>query len=185
MLYYKRNTIIILKIGGLIMKKKIIASLLLTLTLAGVSQVDAQAVWKTDSYNNKVWVEQGGTKPGWKYIDGYWYYLGMNGVPYTGWLEDGGNWYYMWSNGTMAYNSWMTNGGFWYYFDNSGKMVSDYVDVGVRGYDFTNPAMIISTTSGSVTIANEDTAKKQEQDNIIVSDDSKSQSDNVESEENK
>ncbi|MGN0144209.1 MAG: N-acetylmuramoyl-L-alanine amidase family protein [Clostridium sp.] len=165
------------------MKKKIISSLIITLSLAGFSSIPVQAAWKTDSYNNKVWVEQGGIKQGWNYIDNFWYYLGADGVPITGWLMEGDDWYYMWSNGTMARNSWMTNGGFWYYFDNSGKMVTDYVNVGQRQYDFTNTAIIISTTPESVSVKNEESAKLQEELNSTISDDSKIAADTIETSE--
>ena len=90
------------------MKKKIIASLLVSLSVVGILPVSAQAAWKKDAYNNNVWVEAGGIKQGWNFIDNFWYYLGADGVPVTGWLQDKGDWYYMWSNGTMAYNTWMT-----------------------------------------------------------------------------
>ena len=126
------------------MKKRIIASLLLSFSILSFSSVSAHAIWKKDAYNNRVWVEKDGIKQGWNYIDNYWYYLGADGIPITGWLKDGDSWYYMWSNGTMAYNSWMTNGGFWYYFDEDGKMVTDFVNVENREYDFTNAAIILS-----------------------------------------
>ncbi|UZT05301.1 phage tail protein [Clostridium sp. LQ25] len=130
------------------MKKKIIASLLVSLSVVGILPVSAQAAWKKDAYNNNVWVEAGGIKQGWNFIDNFWYYLGADGVPVTGWLQDKGDWYYMWSNGTMAYNTWMTNGGLWYYFDENGKMVTDLVKVESREYDFTNTAIILSKNIG-------------------------------------
>lgn len=126
------------------MKKKIIASLLVSLSIAGLLPVSAQAAWKKDKYNNNVWVEAGGIQQGWKFIDGFWYYLGADGIPVTGWLKDGENWYYMWSNGTMAYDTWMTNGGFWYFFDHHGKMVTDSVTVENKEYDFSKMAIILS-----------------------------------------
>ena len=137
------------------MKKKIIASLLVSISIMGFMPTCAEAVWKKDSYNNNVWVEAGGTTQGWKQIDDYWYYLGADGIPITGWLKDGDNWYYMWSNGTMAYNTWMTNGGFWYYFDNNGKMVTDSVIVENKEYDFTKMAIILSKyIDGSKVVTN-------------------------------
>ena len=130
------------------MKKKIIASLLVSLSIVGILPVCAQATWKKDAYNNNVWVEAGGIKQGWNFIDNYWYYLGADGVPLTGWLQDKGDWYYMWSNGTMAYDTWMTNGGLWYYFDNNGRMVTDLVKVENTEYDFTNTGIILSKNIG-------------------------------------
>lgn len=130
------------------MKKKIIASLLVSLSVVGTLPVCAQAAWKKDAYNNNVWVEAGGTKQGWNFIDNSWYYLGVDGIPLTGWLQDKGDWYYMWSNGTMAYDTWMTNGGLWYYFDNNGRMVTDLVKVENTEYDFTNTGIILSKNIG-------------------------------------
>ncbi len=141
--------------GGFFMKKKIIASLLVSLSIVALLPASAQAVWEKDKYSNNVWVEAGGVKQGWKLIDNYWYYLGADGIPITGWLKDGENWYYMWSNGTMAYNTWMTNGGFWYYFDNDGRMVTDSVTVENKEYDFTKMAIILSKyIDGSKSIVN-------------------------------
>ena len=138
-----------------LMKKKIIASLLVSMSIIGFMPTCAQAVWKKDSYNNNVWVEANGIKQGWKQIDNFWYYLGADGVPITGWLKDGEDWYYMWSNGTMAYDTWMTNGGFWYYFDHNGKMVTDSVTVENKEYDFTKMAIILSKyVDGSAHIVN-------------------------------
>ncbi|MGM9934735.1 MAG: phage tail protein [Clostridium sp.] len=125
------------------MNKKVIASLLVSLSIIGVLPGSADAAWKKDQYNNNVWVEAGGVKEGWKLIGNFWYYIGADGVPITGWLKDGEDWYYMWSDGTMAYNTWMTNGGFWYYFDADGKMVTDSVKVEDKEYDFTKTAIIV------------------------------------------
>ena len=156
---------------GFIMKKKIIASLLVSFSVIGVMPTCAQAAWKKDSYNNNVWVEDGGVKQGWKQIDNYWYYLGSDGIPVTGWLKDGDDWYYMWSNGTMAYDTWMTNGGFWYYFDHNGKMVTDSVTVENKEYDFTKTAIILSKyIDGSQEVTNGSEAVQASESTEIISD---------------
>lgn len=153
------------------MNKKIIISLIVSFSIIGLLPVSAQAEWKKDAYNNNVWVEAGGIKQGWNYIDNYWYYLGADGIPITGWLKDGDNWYYMWSNGTMAYDTWMTNGGFWYYFDSNGKMVTDTAKIKMedRQYDFTQTAIIVPQyIDGSKSVSNNsqvmDTQTLQKQD---------------------
>lgn len=151
------------------MNKKIIASILVSLSIIGVIPSSADAAWKKDTYNNNVWVEAGGVKEGWKYIGNFWYYLGADGVPITGWLKDGEDWYYMWSDGTMAYDTWMTNGGFWYYFDADGKMVTDSVKVDGKEYDFTETAIILqknpSVSNESVSISSQSVQSQQETEN--------------------
>ena len=67
-------------------------------------------------------------KPGWKQIEGNWYYFDENGCKTTGWQKVGTSWYYMDSNGVMAKNCWI-NGT--YYVKSNGAMAADeWVDNG-------------------------------------------------------
>jgi glucan-binding YG repeat protein len=132
------------------MIKRLVLSLLMVVSVMGITSVGASAEWKQDKYKNWTWVEKGVQAKGWKYIDNNWYNFGNNGTMVKGWMEDNGSWYYFWSNGTMANKCWLWNGGFWYYFDAEGKLVLDSTTVESRKYDFTAPAIITSeTTTGS------------------------------------
>lgn len=133
------------------MIKKLVLSLVIAVSAIGLTSIGASAEWKKDSSNNWHWTENGVDAKGWKQIGGSWYNFGNNGFMKTGWVSDGGNWYYFWSNGTMASNSWLCNGGYWYYFDASGKDVYNTVVVGDKTYDFSKPAVIVSSnnTTGS------------------------------------
>jgi glucan-binding YG repeat protein len=129
------------------MVKRMILSLVLAVSLVGVMSVGVSAKWKEDANKNRSWIEKGVIAKGWKQINEKWYNFRSDGVMQTGWLMDNGNWYYFWSDGTMAHDTWLTNGGFWYYFDKDGKMVTKSIVVRDREYDFTEPAIIISTNA--------------------------------------
>lgn len=126
------------------MIKKIIASLLLSVSVSIIIPSEASAMWKQDKYGNDFWIENGVKSKGWKKINGEWYYFRNDGAMIAQWLMDNGNWYYFWTNGTMASNCWLKNNGLWYYFDENGKMVTDYVTIGDKRYDFTALTFIFS-----------------------------------------
>jgi hypothetical protein len=101
--------------------KRLLASLVMFMTLLGISPITAHAEWKQG--NNGWWYSQGGSSyaTGWTQLNGQWYYFDSNGYMKTGWLYDSGNWFYLYGDGTMAhdttiegnylnsYGAWSTN----------------------------------------------------------------------------
>lgn len=83
--------------GCIIMQKfkRLLASLMMALSLLAITPVAAHAEWKSDS-------------------TGWWY---TNGNTWdTGWNYIDGNWYYFYSDGYMAHDEWIGN----YYLGSSG-----------------------------------------------------------------
>ncbi|SFD14552.1 cell wall-binding protein [Clostridium uliginosum] len=119
------------------MKKKIIATLLITLLVIGITPIGVSAEWKQNTDNSWSWSENGHhAYYGWEQIDGkwycfkdakmqtgwlnigYWYYLGSDGTMKTGWINDGGKDYYLKSDGTLATDTVIDG----YYLDSKGVM---------------------------------------------------------------
>ncbi|SFC57937.1 phage tail protein [Clostridium uliginosum] len=142
------------------MIKKLITSLLIAISIIGITPIAASATWKQNSNNTWSWEENGTYIKGWKQIDGEWYNFGNNGIMQTSWMGENGVWYYCWSNGMMAHNSWLTNGGYWYYFDEGGKMVMDKITVDNTIYDFTSPTIITSKSVDSLPVISTSTLNK-------------------------
>lgn len=113
------------------MKKKIIASLLATLLIIGVTPNAVSAEWRQNSDNSWSWNDNGyKTYYGWKQIDGNWYYF-KDAKMQTGWLNIG-YWYYLGTDGAMK-TGWVNDGGTNYYFKNDGTLATDTV---IDGYYF-------------------------------------------------
>lgn len=110
------------------MRKKIIASLLTTVLILGVTPIGVSAEWKQNSDNSWSWLENGYNSYGWEQIDGSWYYF-ENGKMQTGWLNTGYN-YYLGNDGSMK-TGWVNVDGTWYYLNANGALATDTV---VDGY---------------------------------------------------
>ena len=70
---------------------------------------------------------------GWKYTNGAWYYLGVNGQICKGWIKDNGKWYYLNSEGQMQ-KGWLQLGNRHYYLNNSGEMQKGWQKINDKWY---------------------------------------------------
>lgn len=125
-----------------------LAAALLSLSVPGTVRAEESAGWVSDEAGWR-YIEADGTgaAPGWKLIDGSWYWFEDSGRMRTGWLLQGDTWYYLDDSGTMA-SGWRTIGGKSYYFTESGAMKTGHVEQNGTVYSF--------HSDGSV-----DTAKKE------------------------
>ncbi len=62
----------------------------------------------------------------WQFIDGKWYYFGVDGVKQTGWLLWNNIWYFLNDDGSMAIG-WKHVNNIWYYLDSSGAMQTGWL----------------------------------------------------------
>ena len=107
--------------------KNMIATCLITSTVANVNMVQAHAAWSRNYQNNWTWKENGEEVIGWKNIQGIWYYFDDDGEMVTGWAKVSGNWYYFNSSGAMV-TGWMKDSnGDWYYLSGSGAMATGWM----------------------------------------------------------
>lgn len=105
--------------------KKLVAFVLVAMTIATVSPVGASAAWKQNS-------------------NGWW---NTEGNSYsTGWKEIGGNWYYFYSDGYMAQNQYIGN----YYLGNNGAWTTNIPDyVKKTGVISDNSKMVYVSLNGT------------------------------------
>ena len=125
-----------------------LAAALLSLSVPGTVRAEESAGWVSDEAGWR-YIEADGTgaAPGWKLIDGSWYWFEDSGRMRTGWLLQGDTWYYLDDSGAMA-SGWRTIGGKSYYFTESGAMKTGHMEQNGTVYSF--------HSDGSV-----DTAKKE------------------------
>lgn len=62
----------------------------------------------------------------WVQENGFWYYLGDNGVKKTGWQSINNNWYYLDSSGVMK-TGWQAVGSDWYFLNSDGTMKTGWM----------------------------------------------------------
>jgi len=74
--------------------------------------------WAMTTDGNWMLIENGSPVIGWKFVNGYWYYLDESGIMKTGWVNINGYWYYLYSNGIMASSTYIDG----YYVGPNGAM---------------------------------------------------------------
>ncbi|AGF54931.1 hypothetical protein B0P06_000991 [Clostridium saccharoperbutylacetonicum] len=83
------------------MIKKLVCSVIATISIIMLIPIGASAEWKSD--NHGWWYTEGSSYiTGWKQINNLWYYFGADGYMQKGWIKDGAWWYYLKDNGVMA-----------------------------------------------------------------------------------
>ncbi len=112
------------------MIKKLIYSLLISVSIIAIMPIGVSAEWKENS--SGWWYTEGDAYcTGWKEIDGAWYYFGANGYMEKGWIKDGAWWYYLQDNGVMATNK-LTIKDETYEFDNNGRWLNNGLPAKVK-----------------------------------------------------
>lgn len=106
------------------MKKRLITSLLLAITLITTFPISASAEWKQDS-------------------KGWWWYRGVSSWA-TGWTEISGEWYYFGNDGYMA-TGWQEIDGKKYYFGNDGYMTKGISEIGNNVYNFAQTGELLQS----------------------------------------
>ena len=96
-----------------------------------------QSVINLVNHHNYTNPSQSISQNGWLEIDGYWYYLDINGDKVTGWQQIDGVQYYFNCNGRML-KGWQTINGITYYFNNEGHMLKGWQSIDGIWYYFNN-----------------------------------------------
>lgn len=113
------------------MKKRLLATLLTSILVMGVTPIAASAEWRQGLDNQWVWLDSRNIKAiSWTPINGSWYYFDNNGNMKTGWIEYGSQKYYANESGVMQ-KGWIQLGGLWYHLGSTGALDTDTV---VEGY---------------------------------------------------
>lgn len=133
------------------MRRKLIASLLTTLVILGVTPVSVSAEWKQNSDSSWSWTENGYDSfyDGWREIEGKWYYFDM-GKMKTGWLKYCNTWYYLGNDGARK-TGWVNDGGL-YYLKDDDTLATDIV---INGLYFNSKGIFFPKEKQKVLIDNE------------------------------
>ena len=77
-------------------------------------------------------------------IEGFidWFYVGSNGVVYTGWHKIKGTWYYFDKDFGNMNTGWQKINKKWYYFKKSGAMVTGWQKIGKKWYYFNSSGVM-------------------------------------------
>lgn len=85
--------------------KKLITSVIVSITLLTILPISASAEWRQNSNGNWSYYDNGNlAKNTWFYDKSLRrsYHLDDNGIMQTGWIQNNGNWYYLNSDGSLA-----------------------------------------------------------------------------------
>lgn len=139
--------------------KKLVAVVLVAMSITTVSPVGASAAWKQDS--NGWWNTEGNSySKGWRDINSTWYYFGSDGYMKTGWINDGGKWYFLKASGEMQTGTVDIDGKV-YCLAKSGEMQSGNVAIDGVTYTFAasgeavgdkTPTSVVTFTSNGVVV---------------------------------